>query len=163
MSYVMAGVQVFSSLAGGVDAKGRADLQAQQLTYQGQLAEAEALQTAKIIRKAGRRQVGASNAAYSGVGVKVGEGSAAVLEAETITGVEHDAFQAILEGKRKGLGMQTQAGILRVDGKAAQAASIANGMTSALGSYYQGQRASGWRTKGPGYSGTQAPAPVEWR
>lgn len=160
MAYVTIATNVLGSLAAGVDAKGRADLQSQQMIYQGQLAEAEALQTAKVIRRAGRRQVGASNAAYSGVGVKVGEGSAAVLEADTITNVEHDAFQAILEGKRRGLGLSTQANLTRIDGSAAQAASYANAASTALGGFYQSQRASGWRTRGPGYSGTQAPAPV---
>jgi hypothetical protein len=144
-------------------AKGQAELKAGQMEYLSQVEQDNALKTAEIIRRAGRRQVGQANAAYAASGVVVGEGSAGETEAQIRQDVEHDAFQALLEGNRRGRGLQVGASMSRADGAAQAAAGYVNAAGTALGGVYQGMRANGWRTAGPGFSGTQAPAPVETR
>jgi hypothetical protein len=166
MSWVTVAVGVGSALnnlSAGRTANLQAGLQASQEDYQAKVEEQTALSTAQVIRRAGARQVGAANAAYAGAGVKVGEGSAERVEQEITQDYEHDAYQAILEGKRRARGLTTDAQMTRIGGRMAEQASYANAANSLLGSFAQGARSSGWRTKGPGFSGTQAPAPVEDR
>lgn len=167
MSFVavaITGFNAFQQIQAGKFANGQARLQGMQLDYQAQVENDTALKTAAIIRRAGRKQVGAANAAYAGAGVKVGEGSAGLVEEEIVQDVEHDAFQALLEGHRRGRGMSTQAELTRIEGGMRQTAGYVNAVGTVLGGAYQGMKNNGWRTgSGPGFSGTQAPAPVEDR
>lgn len=163
MSFVtvaIAGFNAFQQVQAGKMAQGQANLQASQQEYQGQVERETALNTARIIRRAGRRQVAQANAAYAGAGVKVGEGSAGLVEQEVAQNVEHDAFQALLEGNRRARGMETDAQLTRIDGSLKKTAGYVNAVGTVLASTYQGMRANGWRTAGPGFSGQQAPAPV---
>lgn len=163
MSFVAVAVVGFSAVQqvqAGKYANGQAQLQAGQMEYQAQVENENAMKTAAIIRRAGRRQVGAANAAYAGAGVVVGMGSAGDVEQEITRDVEHDAFQAILEGQRRGRGLTTQAQLTRIDGSMRETAGMVNALGTALGGTYQAAVANGWRTAGPGFSGTQAPAPV---
>lgn len=163
MSFVavaITGFNAFQQVQSGNLAKGQADLAAGQLEYQGNVERDNALETARLIRRAGRQQIGQTDAAYAGAGVKVGEGSAAEVERQQYQDVEHDAFQAILEGNRRARGMDTQADLTRIDGRMRQQAGYVNAVGTVLNGAYQGMRANGWRTAGPGFSGTQAPAPV---
>jgi hypothetical protein len=69
MSFVtvaIIGVSAFQQVQAGKYAKGQANLQAQQMDYQAQVENDNALKTAAIIRRAGRKQVGQANAAYAG-------------------------------------------------------------------------------------------------
>jgi len=163
MSFVqvaITGFSAFQQVQAGKYAKGQANLEATQLDYQAQVENDNAMKTAAVIRRAGRKQVGQANAAYAGSGVVVGEGSAGDIEAEIRQGVEHDAYQALLEGHRRGRGMSTQAQLTRIDGGMRETAGYVNAVGTALGGSYKALKANGWRTAGPGFSGQQAPAPV---
>lgn len=163
MSWVrvaVTGMTAFNNVQQGRYAKAQAGLQAAMSDYQAQVEQDNALKTAEIIRRAGRKQVGQANAAFAGAGVKVGEGSAAEVERDITQGYEQDAFQAILEGNRRARGLQTDAAMERAQGRMAQAAGYVNAVGTVLGGAYQGMKSNGWRTGGPGFSGQQAPAPV---
>lgn len=160
MSFVMGGVSVYTQLEQGQNAKSAANVNAGQADYQAQVEESNAYKTAQLIRKAGRRAVGQANAGYAASGVVVGEGSAGETEAAIIRGSESDAYQALLEGGSRARALRTDATLMRISGKQAESASYVNAITSALGAFGQYQKASGWRSQGPGYSGTQRAAPV---
>jgi hypothetical protein len=166
MSFVtvaITGFNAFQQVQAGKYANDQAQLQGAQLDRQAQVENGTALKTAAMIRRAGRRAVGQTNSAYAGSGVLVGQGSAGQVEGELVQDVEHDAFQALLEGHRRGRGLSTQADLTRIDGRMRQTAGYMNAVGSALGGGYQAMRNNGWRTAGPGFSGTQAPAPVDDR
>jgi hypothetical protein len=164
MSFVVVGVSTAASalmqISAGQDAKSAANINAAQADYQAKVEEGNAYRTAQLIRKAGRRATGAANAAYAGAGVVVGEGSAAATEQEIIRNTETDAFQTLLEGGRKARGLRTDATLSRISGDQAETAGYINAATTVLGAAAQYGQASGWRSKGPGYSGTQRDAPV---
>lgn len=160
---VIGASSAFNQILGGKYANAQAQMQADQMEYQAKLEEQSALQTAAVIRRAGQRQVGAANAAYAVAGVKVGEGSALETERQITTDVEHDAFQAILDGGRRARGLQTSAQLSRIDGRMKQTAGYVNAASSMLNSGYNAIKSNGWRTNGPGFSGTQPPAPVQDR
>jgi hypothetical protein len=163
MSYVMVavgGMNALQQVQAGRYAKGQANLQADALDYQGKVEEQQALQTARLIRRAGAQQVAQTVSGYAGAGAVVGEGSAGEAERYVEQNVEHDAFQALLEGSRRARGMQTQATVSRIDGQMRQTAGEVQAVGTLLSTGATAMKASGWRTKGPGYSGQQAPAPV---
>lgn len=163
MSFVavaVTGFNAFQNIQAGKYAQGQANLSAMQLEYQGKIERETALETARVIRRAGRKVLGQATAAYAGAGVKVGEGSASEVERQITQDVEHDAYQAILEGNRRARGMETQGALTRIDGDLRARAGYVNAIGTVLGGGYQAMRANGWRTAGPGFSGTQAPAPV---
>jgi hypothetical protein len=160
MSFVMVGVSAFSQIQQGRDAKAVANMNAGQADYQAGVEEQSALQTAKLIRRQGQRIQSSANASYAASGVQLGSGSAAAVEEEIITGTEHDAYQALLEGGRRARGLRTEATLGRIGGKMAETAGYVNGINTALTGAYAGMKASGWRSQGEGFSGTQKPAPV---
>ncbi len=166
MSWVMTGVatvNAYGQIQAGNMADKQAQLQAMQSDWLAEQAHSDGLKQAAIIRRAGARQVSESNAAYAGAGVAVGQGSALDLERQTMREVQQDAFQAILSGDRQARGMQLDAVTARTQGSMARTAGRVNAATSLMSSAASGLKASGWRSNGPGYSGTQAPAPVETR
>lgn len=163
MSFVAAAglaISVGGSLYQGDQAKQAGKIQGIFAESQARLEEAQALDTAMLIRKAGQRQRGAAKAGYVASGVRLGEGSAQAVEEEITQGYEHDAYQAILEGKNRARGSR-QIGENAVQaGRDANSAAMNNAAGTALSGYGAIKKSSGWRTNGPGYSGTQAPAPV---
>jgi hypothetical protein len=166
MSYVnvaMAGASLISGMGSASAARKQGEAQAVLADSSAKIEESNALELAKVIRKAGRKQVAATTAGYAAAGVKVGEGSAADVQNEQIVDIEHDAFQAILEGKRRAISMRAEGRMGQIVGRARGAGEIASAMGSAIGYGYQGMKGSGWRTAGPGFSGTQQPAPIETR
>lgn len=147
MAYVTLAVTGFNALnqiQQGRLAGKQAGLQAAQGEYQAQVEQENALKTAQIIRRAGRRQVGAAAAAFAGAGVKVGEGSAGEVERQINLDVEQDAFQALLDGGRRAAGLRTDAAMTRAGGDMAEAA----GMVNAVGTVLQGglRAYTGWQT-----------------
>jgi hypothetical protein len=164
MSYVTAAVAIGGALYQGSEARQSGAIAKIFADSQARMDEAAALETAKIIRRAGRKAVGAASAGYAGAGVKVGEGSAAEVGEEITAAVEHDAYQAILEGKNRASSARQAGRNADQAGRDAQTASIISATGTALGAYNAKNRTSspgtGWRTNGPGFSGTQAPAPV---
>lgn len=122
----------------------RANAQAALDDYLADVQQKDSLKEAELIRKAGRRQVGAAVAAYAGAGVVVGEGSALETERQIDQDVEHDAYQAIIEGNSRALGLRTEGKLSRIAGRQAQVAGYVNAAGSLLASGYRGTR--GWKT-----------------
>lgn len=147
MSWVnvaITGARAFGQYQQGALASELAGAQADSYNYQAKVEHDNALQTAALIRRAGARQVGQANAAYAGAGVKVGEGSALEAERYIDQNTEHDAFQAILEGDRRGRGMQVKAASARAQGDMARTAGIVNAMGTVLQGGYKAY--NGWKT-----------------
>jgi hypothetical protein len=138
MSYVALAVGVGSALYSGSQAKQAGQIAGIYAEGQAQLDEMHALETSKLVRKAGRRQIGAANAAYAASGVKLGEGSALAVENEMTVGVEHDAYQALLEGTNRAFAVR-QGG--------AQAVQQGNDAMTAAVIGAVGTAGSGWATK----------------
>jgi hypothetical protein len=164
MSFVnvaIGGMTALNARQQGRIANTQSQAAASQADYQAQVEQANAMKTAEVIRRAGRRQIGQATAAYAGAGVKVGEGSAGEVERQIGQDVEADAFQALLEGGRRAGALRTDATLTRISGEMQQSAGYVNAATSVLAGAYQGARANGWRTGGPGFSGQQRPAPVD--
>lgn len=166
MSYVMAASTVVSALGqyqSGQAAKAQGAMQAQALQMQGEQERDAAKQQAALIRKAQRYAVGTADTAAAASGVVVGQGSAAEVDRQIYQDSEHDAYQALLSGDRRARGLSVQG----VGARAAGDMAAANADMQAFGTVLQGGsmmlRGSGWRTGGPGFSGQQAPAPVESR
>lgn len=153
MSWVMVavgGMNALNQVNAGKYARGQADLQASQAEYQATVEQKAALDTAAIIRRAGRRQIGQATAAYAGAGVQVGEGSAGEVERQITQDVEHDAFQTILQGDRRARGLQTDATLMRIDGKSKETAGYVNAVGTLLSSGAQAY--AGWKTSASGDS-----------
>ncbi len=149
MSYVnaaMAVVSLYQGYESGKTAKAQGALQKQADDYQATIEEANGNSVAAIIRRAGKRTVGAANAAYAGAGVKVGEGSAGVVEGQIEQDVEHDAYQAILEGNRRGRGMRVQGQQAVTAGRLRAGAAYVNATASAMSSV--SRAGGGWKTAG---------------
>lgn len=147
MSWVtvaIGGMTAMNQIQQGRHAASQAEIGALQSEGQAKAAEADAIKTAEIIRRAGRRQVGQANASYAAAGVQVGQGSAAEVERAINVGVEHDAFQAILEGDRKALGLQTDAKMQRIDGGMRKTAGMVNAVGTVLSTGYSAY--SKWNT-----------------
>lgn len=156
MAWVMVavgGAKAFGAFASGQAAESMANNQAAALSYQAQQEQDAAERTARLIRRAGREAEGAAAAGYAAAGVKVGEGSAATVENQITRDVESDAFQAILEGRRKGNALQAQGAMARISGDLSASAGKVSAMESALNSFGQWSRASGWKSGGYNYNG----------
>jgi hypothetical protein len=150
MSYVNAALAVSSVISGlgsASAARKQGEAQAVLADSSAKIEEDNALELAKLIRKAGRKQIAQSKASYAAAGVRVGDGSAADVENEQITGIEHDAFQAILEGKRRAISMRAEGRMGQIVGHARASAEITSALGNAAGYAYQGYR--GWKTANP--------------
>lgn len=115
------------------------------------------------VRREGATARGSTLAAVAASGVKVGEGSALEAERQVMEDYSRDEYMAILSGERRASGLQMEAGNRRRAGRDARRAGYINAGTSLMASGAQGLKDSGWRRYGPGFSGGQAPAPVETR
>lgn len=149
MSYVIAAgaaISIGGSLMQGDQAKQSGKIQNIFAQSQARIEEFQALETAKIIRRAGKKAVGAANSAYAGAGVKLGEGSAADVEQEIVSGVEHDAFQAILEGSGRARGARQAGEIALQQGRDANAAAMNQAAGTALMAYGK-KNPGGWKTQ----------------
>jgi len=160
---VMAGVQVVGQMSQGKTANINAGAEADMLEFQGRQAADEAQGEASRIRRAGSEARGSTVAAIAASGVKVGEGSALEAERQVMTDYAQDEYMAILTGARQKRAADMEAGNTRRAGREAKRASRLQAATTLLGAGAQSAQAGGWRSNGPGYSGTQAPAPVETR
>lgn len=155
-----AGMQAFSQVQQGRSVRDAANLDADRMEWEAQQTRLDAEADAKVIARQGRAQRGALVAAVAGSGVKVGEGSAALAEAETVESAYTDEYMAILNGERRARGMEMEASSRRRAGRDARRASTTAAFTTLLSAGAAGMNAAGWRSNGPGFSGTQAPAPV---
>lgn len=153
-------MQVSGQLQQGRAAQRQANEDAARMEYQALVEQDSALAQAQQIRRQGESSRGQTLAAVAASGVKIGQGSALDAERQVMTDAETDAYLAILNGDRAARGLRSDAAATRRAGRDARNASQIGAVTSLLSAGAQGMRASGWRSRGPGYSGTQAPAPV---
>lgn len=134
----------------------------QNATAAGQEQDAAAAE-AEQIRKAGRAQSAEATAALSASGVSVTEGTPILIDQDIYARSEYDAMNAIIGGDRRVRELEAQTANARKQAKAASTAAWTGAATSLLQQGAGAMKASGWRSNGPGFSGTQAPAPVETR
>lgn len=163
MSWVMVAVGVGNAAnqyQAGVTANRMAGIEAGQAEWLATLENDRAAKEAGIIRRAGQNQAGEAKAAFAASGVKVDEGTAAEVQGQIIENSEADVFQALLEGGRRARGMQTEAAGIRSRGRLARSAGTVNAFTSLLSTGASAMKADGWRSNGPGFSGTQKAAPI---
>lgn len=147
LTAAVTGMNALNQVQQGRYAKAQAGLQAQALDYQAKVEQDNALKTAELIRRAGRRQVGQANAAYAAAGVKVGEGSALETERYIEQGVESDAFQALLGGDRRAAGLRLDGQLARIDGSMQKTAGYVNAVGTVLSGVQSYMRQSGgWKT-----------------
>jgi hypothetical protein len=166
MSWVnlaVTGINAYSQVQNGRFANAQAGLSAQAAEYQAKVENENALKMAEMIRRAGRRQVGQTVAGYAKAGVAVGEGSALEAERQINLDVEHDAFQALLDGSRRASGLQVEATMERANGRMRQAAGYVQAAGTVLGGTHAAMRANGWysrRTDGGAPVETRTPVPT---
>lgn len=158
-----AAVQAYGSMKQGQIASDNAQQDGDLLDQQARMARDDAKGVASRIRKEGEQARGQTLGAVAASGVKVGEGSALDAERQVMTDYTQDEYLAILTGERQARGMETQAVMTRRAGRDAKRAAYIQAGTSLLGAGAQGMRAGGWRSNGPGFSGTQRMAPIETR
>ena len=163
VTLTFAAVSAYGTVQQGRNAKFNADTDAEALEAQAALARDDAQGQASRIRREGAQARGQTLGAIAASGVKVGEGSTLDAERQVMTDYTQDEYMAILTGERQARGMQTEARNRRRAGRDAQRASYIQAGTSLLAAGAAGMKAGGWRSNGPGFSGTQMPAPVETR
>ena len=156
----MAGIQAVGQINQGQTANINAGAAADMMEFEGRQAMDEAQGEAARIRRAGREARGSTVAAIAASGVKVGEGSALEAERQVMTDYAQDEYLAILTGTRQQRAADMEAGNTRRAGREARRASRLQAATTLMGTASQSARAGGWRSNGPGYANTQAPAPV---
>lgn len=163
MSYITAAgtaLKAFGQYESGQAQQMQSRMQAQQLEYQGTVERQNALQQAALIRRAQGYAIGRADTAAAASGVVVGQGSSAEVDRQIYADSERDAYQAILTGDRRARGLHVAAvGDVAAGDVAATNADL-NATGTVLSGGYQMLRGSGWRSVGPGWAGTQAPAPV---
>lgn len=156
-------MQVAGSIQQGRAADAAAQDQAGQLEYQALVEKDNAQAAAQMIRRDGERSRANTVASVAMSGAKIGEWSAGDVERQVMEDTEADALTALMNGDRQARGLNDSARRTRSAGRDARRAGYLNAATSLLSAGSQGMKASGWRAAGPGFSGTQAPAPVETR
>lgn len=131
------------AVASGQQQKKMANYQAAQAEADAEASKAAAKVEAERIRKAGRQQASAANAALAASGVDTGEGTALRVTSGITGDAEQDAYQTILNGVNSSNRLQAQAQADRISGSnAATAGNISAGssLLSAGGTAY-----SGWK------------------
>ena len=166
MSFVSVAIGGFNAMQQyqqGQTDKAMGRLQAQGLDYQAEQEKQAAMEQAAIIRRAGRQAVAGAESGFAASGVRVGEGSAEDVVNQVNTDATHDVYQTILNGDRRANALRAGAASARTQGDLAASNATLRAAGTVLQSGYSAMKASGWRTAGPGFAGTQAPAPVEIR
>lgn len=160
---VSAGVQAVGTYQQGRAAQRQADAAAAEDDYQAAVERSNAQGEAFNIRRAVTRQRGETLAGLAAAGVRIGEGSALDAEREVLEQGARDEYMALLTGDRRASAFAREAENKRRAGRDAKRAGTIGAFTSLLSAGAGFAKASGWRAFGPGFSGTQAPAPVETR
>lgn len=155
-----AGMQAFSQIEQGRSVRDAANMDADRLDWQAGQERLDAKADARLIRKQGERARGETVAAIAASGVKLGEGSALDAERTVVENAYTDEYMAILNGERRARGMEMEASSRRRAGRDARRAVNTQAFTTLLSAGAMGMNAAGWRSNGPGFAGTQAPAPV---
>lgn len=137
--------------AGGAVAQGQqqrkmANYQANQAQADAEAQRAAAKVEADKIRKAGREQAAAANAALAASGVETGEGTALRITSGITGDAEEDAYTTIMNGYNQGARLNAQAQADRISGRNAATAGYINAGSSLLsagGTAYNGWKKSG--------------------
>lgn len=128
----------------------------------GQQQDAAAAQ-ADQIRRAARRQRAAAEASFAAGGVDVGVGSAITVDNEIARGGELDALNTIITGGRGADSLTQEAIAYGKQAHSAKMAGYGQAASTLLSAGAGAMKASGWRSNGPGFSGTQTAAPISDR
>lgn len=163
VTFGFAAVQAIGSMQQGRAQQTQANIAAGEAELAAGVERSDAAMEAARIRRAGEAQRGQTVAGFAGAGVKVGEGSALDAERQVMEDVARDEYMAIITGERRASGLEREARYRRMAGSDARRAGELGAATSLLSAGASYARASGWRSRGPGFSGTQMPAPVESR
>lgn len=132
------------AVASGQQQKKMANYQAAQAEADAEASKAAAKVEAERIRKAGRQQASAANAALAASGVETGEGTALRVTSGISGDAEQDAFQTILSGNNQGARLNAQAQADRISGRNAATSGYISAGSSLLSA---GSKAySGWVT-----------------
>ncbi|HHS9618854.1 TPA: hypothetical protein ACTXAA_000436 [Raoultella planticola] len=132
------------AVASGQQQKKMANYQAAQAEADAEASKAAAKVEAERIRKAGRQQASAANAALAASGVDTGEGTALRVTSGITGDAEQDAFQTILSGNNQGARLNAQAQADRISGRNAATSGYISAGSSLLSA---GSKAySGWVT-----------------
>lgn len=143
MSAILAvgtGLSVLGQIQQGQQQSAYYKAQAQQAEVNAAYARSDAQTQAEKIRRAGRRQVGETNAQLAASGVKLGEGTPLELTRETIQQSEQDAFAAILSGERGYTSSMTEANSMRTAGKNSVSNSILGSAGTIASGWYMGKK-----------------------
>ncbi|EPI2358576.1 hypothetical protein AB8T91_03180 [Klebsiella pneumoniae] len=134
------------AVASGQQQKKMANYQAAQAEADADAAKASARVEAERIRKAGRQQAAAANAAMAASGVETGEGTALRVTSGITGDAEQDAYQTIFNGINTSNRLRSQAQADRISGSNAATAGYINAGSSLLSA---GATAySGWKKSG---------------
>jgi hypothetical protein len=143
MSAILAvgtGLSVLGQIQQGQQQADYYEAQAKQSEINAAYTRQDAMTQAEKIRRAGRRQVGETNAQLAASGVKLGEGTPLELTRETIELSEQDAFSAILSGERGYTQGMTEARSMRSAGRNAVSNSILGSAGTIATGWYLGKK-----------------------
>ena len=143
MSAILAvgtGLSVLGQLQQGQQQADFYEAQARQSELNAAYTRQDAMTQAEKIRRAGRRQVGETNAQLAASGVKLGEGTPLELTRETIELSEQDAFSAMLSGERGFTQGMTEARSMRTAGRNAVSNSILGSAGTVAQGWYLGKK-----------------------
>lgn len=158
---VSTAVSVHGQMQAASAAADAAQFQGEQLSRQAGQEQDSANAEAEKIRKAARAAQGDAIAAVSASGVSAMDGSPLRIVEDIGRDGELDALNAIITGNRRATSLIDQANQVGRAAKSQAAAARTGAVATVLSSAASAMSASGWRSNGPGFSGTQAPAPVE--
>lgn len=131
------------AVASGQQQKKMANYQAAQAEADAEASKAAAKVEAERIRKAGRQQASAANAALAASGVETGEGTALRVTSGITGDAEQDAYQTIFNEINTSNRLQSQAQADRISGSNAATAGYINAGSSLLASGGKGY--DGWK------------------
>jgi len=163
ITMIAATASAVGSIQQGKAQQAQANAMAGESEYQAGVARSNAQAEAFNIRRAGARQRGDTLSSVVASGVKIGEGSALDAERQVMEDASRDEYMALLTGERQSSAYLREAENQRRAGRDARRAGNIGAFTSLLSAGGSYAKASGWRSNGPGFSGTQMPAPVESR
>ena len=135
---------VIGSVMQGQAQQEASNAQAQEALNQGAYAADAYKAQADKIRRAGRAQVGETNAALAASGVKLGEGTPLELKKTIIQRSEEDALTSIMQGNRALSSAGAQASVYGKEGESAMTSGLVRAGSTALGTgvdYLRG----GWK------------------
>lgn len=156
-----AGMQAYGQYSAGQTANIEGQAAGDALDFQGRNERASAKIDASRIRRSGEFQRGQTLGAIAASGVKINQGSALDAERQVMEDAAIDEHLAILNGNQRALGLEMQGSSRRRAGRDAKRAGQIAAASSLLGAGAAGLKASGWRSAGPGFAGTQNAAPIE--